>query len=146
MKVNCQEEVDTTQCLPRKTFIAFLRLPEVSSNLAAYSRTARIIQAARNDFLNLKILGTNQDDQADDGKICLPSSIYYEIFSDPTIRAHFGAIERAQKMLEYPEDGLMDSEKRSIATLAKNDDLPITTAQERDQKSQDDEEKRSQAG
>ncbi|KAF7992639.1 hypothetical protein HCN44_004983 [Aphidius gifuensis] len=143
--VNCQEDIDTTQCLPKKTFIAFLRLPEVSSNLAAYSRTARIIQSARNDFINLKILGKNNDD--DNGKICIPPSIYYEIFSDPKIRAHFDAIERAQKMLEIRDvDSFIDTEKKSIATLAKNDDLPITTVQEREQKNQDDEEKRSQAG
>ncbi|KAK0082891.1 hypothetical protein PV325_009689 [Microctonus aethiopoides] len=143
MRVTCQEDEDT-QCLPRKTFFTFLRLPEVSSNLAAYSRSARIIQDARNDFFHSKV--SNTENNNDDTKICLPTSVYYEIFSDPTMRAYLSAIERAHRMVEDPErvDILpIDSEKRSIATLAKNGDLPISL-QDRNQDGDEDEEKRSE--
>ncbi|XP_015113180.1 neuropeptide-like 1 isoform X3 [Diachasma alloeum] len=146
--VTCQEDDVSTRCLPRKTFYAFLRLPEVSSNLAAYSRTARIIQDARNDFIHLKTLSTPGREDSDDARICLPAIVYYEIFSDPTMRAHLNAIERAQKMVEDPErvdeTGFFDSEKRSLATLAKNGDLPASI-QERVQERQEDGEKRSEA-
>ncbi|XP_053593264.1 neuropeptide-like 1 isoform X2 [Microplitis demolitor] len=140
--VTCQEEEDM-QCLPRKTFLAFLRLPEVSSNLAAYSRSARIIQDARNDFMHLKALSS--EDTSDDTKICFPAEVYYEIFSDPTMRAHLSVIERAQRMVENPEHDAVnfETEKRSIATLAKNDDLPASI-QDRYQ-GEDDDEKRSQS-
>ncbi|KAK0179013.1 hypothetical protein PV327_007840 [Microctonus hyperodae] len=144
MRVTCQEDEDT-QCLPRKTFFTFLRLPEVSSNLAAYSRSARIIQDARNDFFHSKVSNAENINN-DDTKICLPTSVYYEIFSDPTMRAYLSAIERAHKMVEDPErvDILpFESEKRSIATLAKNGDLPISL-HDRNQDGDEDEEKRSE--
>ncbi|XP_034949368.1 neuropeptide-like 1 isoform X2 [Chelonus insularis] len=137
----CQEEQDV-QCLPRRTFLALLRLPEVSSNLAAYSRTARILQDTRNDFVQLKALST--EDTSDDAKICLPAGVYYEIFSDPTMRTHLSAIERALRIIEDPgqtDVGILDVEKRSIATLAKNDDLPASIRPHREE----DEEKRSQS-
>ncbi|XP_011314819.1 uncharacterized protein Nplp1 isoform X1 [Fopius arisanus] len=146
--VTCQEDEVSTRCLPRKTFYAFLRLPEVSSNLAAYSRTARIIQDARNDFVHLKGLSTTSREEGDDGRICLPAYVYYEIFNDPTMRAHLNAIERVQKMMVEPErideSGIFDSQKRSLATLAKNGDLPVSI-QERAQDGQEDDEKRSEA-
>ncbi|KAG8037563.1 hypothetical protein G9C98_005773 [Cotesia typhae] len=142
--VTCQEEEDT-QCLPRKTFLAFLRLPEVSSNLAAYSRSARIIQDGRNDFMHLKALST--EDTSDDTKICLPAEVYYEIFSDPTMRAHLSVIERAQRMVEDSEHDYtsFEAEKRSIATLAKNDDLPASIQERYQEDDVDDDEKRSQS-
>ena len=134
-QASCQEE-DGSRCLPRKTFVALLRLPEVSSNLAAYSRTARIIQDAkdRTEYVNLKSLLT---EEGDDAKICLPAGVYLELFSDLAMRGQLSAIGRAQKMFEDPIDrayengdltseDIMESEKRSIATLAKNGDLPIS--------------------
>lgn len=63
------------------------------------------------------------------------------------MRAHLSAIERAHRMVEDPETaefGALESEKRSIATLAKNDDLPISI-HDRDHDGEDDEEKRSQS-
>ncbi|XP_063990358.1 neuropeptide-like 1 isoform X1 [Diachasmimorpha longicaudata] len=146
--VTCQEDDVSTRCLPRKTFYAFLRLPEVSSNLAAYSRTARIMQDARNDFAHLKSLSASGREDSDDTRICLPAMVYYDIFSDPTMQAHLNAIERVQKMIEEPEreddSGFFDSEKRSLATLAKNGDLPASI-QERVQERQEDGEKRSES-
>ncbi|XP_043270429.1 neuropeptide-like 1 isoform X3 [Venturia canescens] len=134
--VSCQED-DSSRCLPRKTFFALLRLPEVGSNLAAYSRTARIIQDAkdRTDYVNLKSHMSNED--GEDAKICLPPGVYLDLFNDPETRGHLSAGGRAQKMFDDPMDraadivdpgaeDIVDSEKRSIATLAKNGDLPIS--------------------
>ena len=124
-QVTCQDDEAISGCLPRKTFFAFLRLPEVSSNLAAYSRTVRIIQDAKNldDIANWKAM--NQDD-GEDGEICLPAAIYLELFRNPAMRGHLSAVARAQKMLETPPASYQDSDiKRSLAILAKNNDMPV---------------------
>lgn len=132
--------------------MALLRLPEVSSNLAAYSRTARIIQEtkSRNDMVHLKALSS---EESDDAEICIPSGVYLELFRDPALRGHLSVMARTHKLPEFPGRLLDDSEeiesrdlipeleKRSLATLAKNDDLPMTI-QER-QGDTDDDEKRS---
>ncbi|KAF7393152.1 hypothetical protein HZH66_008985 [Vespula vulgaris] len=131
----CQEEENNNQCIPKKDFIALLRLPEASSNLAAYSRTARIIQDAknRNDMAHLKALSTEEND---DSEICIPVSLYLELFRDPAMRAHLTSIGKSSKLPEYPfgrsfedveeEEKLTEAGKRSLATLAKNGDLPAS--------------------
>lgn len=132
-----------------------MRLPEVGSNLAAYSRTARIIQDAkdRTDYVNLKSHMSTED--GEDAKICLPPGVYLDLFNDPSLRGHLTALGRAQKMLEDPMDradamaaltvdDIVDSEKRSIATLAKNGDLPISI-QDRGQTSTGDDETSGQS-
>lgn len=150
-QVTCQDE-ESSQCIPKKTFMALLRLPEVSSNLAAYSRTARIIQETknRNDMVHLKALSS---EEGDDAEICIPAGVYLELFKDPALRGHLSVMARTHKLPEFPgrllDDGeevdsrdvALESEKRSLATLAKNDDLPITI-QEREGDN-DDEEKRN---
>ncbi|CAL1680249.1 unnamed protein product [Lasius platythorax] len=147
--VTCQDE-EGSQCIPKKTFMALLRLPEVSSNLAAYSRTARIIQEAKNhnDMAHLKALSSEENE---DAEICIPGGVYLELFRNPALRGHLSAMARTHKLPEFPgrlldEEAdsrvlIPESEKRSLATLAKNDDLPITL-QMREGNS-DDEEKRS---
>lgn len=151
LQVTCQDE-EGSQCIPKKTFLALLRLPEVSSNLAAYSRTARIIQEAKNhnDMAHLKALSSEEND---DAEICIPGSIYLELFRDPALRAHLSVMARTHKLPEFPgrllddseevdsRDLISDAEKRSLATLAKNDDLPVNI-QDRETDS-DDDEKRS---
>ncbi|XP_033221039.1 neuropeptide-like 1 [Belonocnema kinseyi] len=125
-RVTCQDDEASTGCLPKKTFIALLRIPEVSSNLAAYSRTARIIQDAKNrdDIVNWRAM--NQED-GEDGEICLPAAIYLELFRNPAMRGHLSAVARAQKILESPAASYPDSDiKRSLAILAKNNDMPVT--------------------
>ncbi|KAF7396015.1 hypothetical protein HZH68_010065 [Vespula germanica] len=134
-KIVCQEEENNNQCIPKKDFIALLRLPEASSNLAAYSRTARIIQDAknRNDMAHLKALSTEEND---DSEICIPVSLYLELFRDPAMRAHLTSIGKSSKLPEYPfgrsfedveeEEKLTEAGKRSLATLAKNGDLPAS--------------------
>ncbi|XP_047358282.1 neuropeptide-like 1 isoform X2 [Vespa velutina] len=136
----CQEEEINNQCIPKKDFIALLRLPEASSNLAAYSRTARIIQDAknRNDMAHLKALSIEEND---DAEICIPVSLYLELFRDPAMRAHLTSIGKSSKLPEYPfgrsfedveeDERLTETGKRSLATLAKNGDLPASI-QERD--------------
>lgn len=148
-QVTCQDE-EGSQCIPKKTFMALLRLPEVSSNLAAYSRTARIIQETKNhnDMAHLKALSSEENE---DAEICIPTGVYLDLFRNPALRAHLSVIARTHKLPEFPgrlldeevnsRDLIAESEKRSLATLAKNDDLPITT-QERENEG-DDEEKRS---
>lgn len=130
-----------------------LGLPGVSSNLAAYSRTARVIQETknRNDMVHLKALSA--EEEGDDAEICIPIGIYLELFGDPALRGYLSVMARTHKLPEYPgrflDDGeeadsrdfVLESEKRSLATLAKNDDLPITI-HEREGNS-DDDEKRS---
>ncbi|XP_072767617.1 neuropeptide-like 1 isoform X2 [Anoplolepis gracilipes] len=145
--VTCQDE-EGSQCIPKKTFMALLRLPEVSSNLAAYSRTARIIQETKNhnDMAHLKALSSEEND---DTEICIPGGIYLELFRNPALRGYLSVMERTHKLPEFPGRLLneeVDSrdlipEKRSLATLAKNGDLPITI-QDREN-DDDDEEKRS---
>ncbi|KAG5347186.1 NPLP1 protein, partial [Acromyrmex charruanus] len=123
--VTCQDE-EGSQCIPKKIFLTLLRLPEVSSNLAAYSR---IIQEAKNhnNMAHLKALSSEEND---DAEICIPSDIYLELLRDLTIRGHVVA-----------RDLIPESEKRSLATLAKNDDLPFIVQEREDDG--DDEEKRS---
>ncbi|XP_011065960.1 PREDICTED: uncharacterized protein LOC105153039 isoform X2 [Acromyrmex echinatior] len=123
--VTCQDE-EGSQCIPKKIFLTLLRLPEVSSNLAAYSR---IIQEAKNhnDMAHLKALSSEEND---DAEICIPSDIYLELLRDLTIRGHL-----------VTRDLIPESEKRSLATLAKNDDLPFIVQEREDDG--DDEEKRS---
>ncbi|XP_043495354.1 neuropeptide-like 1 isoform X1 [Polistes fuscatus] len=154
--VLCQEEEDNNQCIPKKVFIALLRLPEASSNLAAYSRTARIIQDAknRNDMAHLKALSTEEND---DSEICIPGSLYLELFRDPAMRAHLMSIGKSSKLPEYPfgrsfeenieeVEPLAEAEKRSLATLAKNGDLPVSIQERKEESNNnDDEEKRSYA-
>ncbi|XP_014479852.1 PREDICTED: neuropeptide-like 1 isoform X2 [Dinoponera quadriceps] len=137
--VTCQDE-ESSYCIPKQTFVALLRLPEVSSNLAAYSRTARIIQETknRNDMAHLKALSL---EESDDAEICIPSGLYLELFRDPALRGHLSVMARTQKLPEFPgrllddseeaetRDAIPELEKRSLATLAKNDDLPITIRQ-----------------
>ncbi|XP_011648210.1 neuropeptide-like 1 isoform X1 [Pogonomyrmex barbatus] len=148
--VTCQDE-EGSQCIPKKTFLALLRLPEVSSNLAAYSRTARIIQETKNhnDIAHLKALSSEEND---DAEICIPGGLYLELFKDPALRGHLSVMARTHKLPEFPgrllddseeidsRDLIPESEKRSLATLAKNDDLPVTIQEREDD---DDEEKRS---
>ncbi|XP_036138400.1 neuropeptide-like 1 isoform X2 [Monomorium pharaonis] len=136
--VTCQDE-EGSQCIPKKIFLALLRLPEVSSNLAAYSRTARIIQETKNhnDMAHLKALSSEEND---DAEICIPSSIYLELFRDPALRGHLSVMARTHKLPEFPgrlldeeidsRDLIPESEKRSLATLAKNDDLPVIVGDE----------------
>lgn len=153
--MTCQDE-ESSHCIPKKTFVALLRLPEVSSNLAAYSRTARVIQESknRNDMAHLKALSSQEE--SDDAEICIPSGVYLELFRDPAMRGHLSVMARTHKLPEFPgrllddseeiepRDVISELEKRSLATLAKNDDLPITI-QER-QSDGDDSEKRSHSG
>ncbi|CAL7933925.1 unnamed protein product [Xylocopa violacea] len=150
--VTCQDE-DSTQCLPKPVFLALLRHPEVSSNLAAYSRSARVTQdvKSRNDMAHLRAL----TEEADDTEICVPGRIYLQLLKDPVVRSDLSMIlnGRAQKlpeffgrMLDESDDTnakeFRESQKRSLATLAKNDDLPISI-QERMMENEDDEEKRA---
>ncbi|XP_011154623.1 neuropeptide-like 1 isoform X2 [Harpegnathos saltator] len=149
--VTCQDE-ESSHCIPKKIFVALLRLPEVSSNLAAYSRTARIIQETknRNDMVHLKALSS---EESDDAEICIPSGVYLELFRDPALRGHLSVMARTHKLPEFPgrllddseeiepRDVISELEKRSLATLAKNDDLPVTIQERRSDR--DDEEKRS---
>ncbi|KAK2575031.1 hypothetical protein KPH14_008775 [Odynerus spinipes] len=154
--VVCQDEESNSQCIPKKVFLALLRLPEASSNLAAYSRTARIIQDAknRNDMAHLKALSTEEND---DSEICIPGSLYLELFRDPAMRAHLTSIGKSSKLPEYPfgrsfedieevdsREPLPEAEKRSLATLAKNGDLPVSILERKEENNDDDdEEKRS---
>ncbi|XP_015438768.1 PREDICTED: neuropeptide-like 1 [Dufourea novaeangliae] len=149
--VRCQDE-ESSQCIPKRAFLTLLRLPEVNSYLAAYSRTARVIQNTedRSGMAHLKALTEDGDD---DTEICIPAGIYLELFKDPAMRGHLSVIGRTQKfpdisgrLLEDSEeidtrDLLPVSQKKSIAMLAKNDDLPISL-QDRIDENQDDEEKR----
>ncbi|XP_078034024.1 neuropeptide-like precursor 1 [Augochlora pura] len=150
--VRCQD-AESAQCIPKRAFLALSRLPEVRFNLAAYSRTAKVIQDAknRNDMAHLKALTEEGDD---DMEICIPAGIYLELFKDPSMRGHLAVLGRTQKLPEILERYMDDSEeidtglplpssqKRSIAMLAKNDDLPISL-QDRLGENQDDEEKRT---
>ncbi|XP_076183697.1 neuropeptide-like precursor 1 [Ptiloglossa arizonensis] len=150
--VTCQNE-ESSQCIPKRVFLALLRLPEVNSNLAAYSRTARVIQDTKNqdEMTHLKALTEENDD---DTEICIPSGVYVELFKDPITRGHLSVNGRMQKPSDLPGRFLDESEeidtrelqstsqKRSIAMLAKNDDLPINIHDRLDE-NQDDENKRT---
>ncbi|XP_061941236.1 neuropeptide-like 1 isoform X2 [Apis cerana] len=151
--VTCQDE-DSTQCMPKTAFLALLRHPEVSSSLAAYSRAARVTQdtKSRNDMAHLRAL----TEEGDDTEICVPGRVYLQLLKDPVVRGDLSAIlnGRTQKVpdllgrliddtdemdaREYP----FEYQKRSIATLAKNDDLPISL-HDRMAENEDDEEKRA---
>ncbi|XP_033186939.1 neuropeptide-like precursor 1 isoform X4 [Bombus vancouverensis nearcticus] len=151
--VTCQDE-DNTQCMPKAAFLALLRHPEVSSNLAAYSRTARITQDAksRNDMAHLRAL----TEEADDTEICVPGRVYLQLLKDPVMRGDLSIIlnGRTQKLPDLlgrllddsdemdAREFLLESQKRGLATLAKNDDLPISI-QDRIAENEDDEEKRA---
>lgn len=150
--MTCQNE-ESSQCIPKRVFLALLRLPEVNSNLAAYSRTARVIQDTKNqdEMTHLKALTEENDD---DTEICIPSGVYVELFKDPITRGHLSVNGRMQKPSDLPGRFLDESEeidtrelqstsqKRSIAMLAKNDDLPINIHDRLDE-NQDDENKRT---
>jgi len=111
---------------------------------------ARMIQETKNpnDMAHLKALSSEEND---DAEICIPSSVYLELFRDPALRGHLSVMARTHKLPEFPgrllddseeidsRDLIPESEKRSLATLAKNDDLPITIQQ----REGDDGEKRS---
>nr|XP_031848089.1 neuropeptide-like 1 isoform X2 [Nomia melanderi] len=127
--VRCQDE-ESPQCIPKKTFV---------------------IQDAknRNDMAHLKAL---TEGSGDDTVIRIPPAMYLELFKDPVLRGHL--IGHAQKLPDVSGGFFDDSEeidaellepgsqKRSIAMLAKNDDLPISI-QDRLNENQDDEEKRT---
>ncbi|XP_071569435.1 neuropeptide-like 1 isoform X1 [Temnothorax nylanderi] len=148
--VTCEDE-EGSQCIPKKIFLALMRLPEVNSNLAAYSRTARIIQEAKNhdDMAHLKALSSEENDD----EICIPGGVYLELFRDPALRGHLSVMARTHKPPAFPgrllddseevdsRDLIPESEKRGLAILAKNGDLPATTNEREDDS--DDEEKRS---
>ncbi|XP_031774955.1 neuropeptide-like 1 isoform X4 [Apis florea] len=151
--VTCQDE-DSTQCMPKAAFLALLRHPEVSSSLAAYSRTARVTQdtKSRNDMAHLRAL----TEEGDDTEICVPGRVYLQLLKDPVVRGDLSAIlnGRTQKVPDLlgrliDDTDEMDAkefpfeyQKRSIATLAKNDDLPISL-HDRMAENEDDEEKRA---
>nr|XP_033330913.1 neuropeptide-like 1 isoform X4 [Megalopta genalis] len=147
--VRCQGE-PSTQCVPKRDFVALSRLPEVRFYLSAYSRTARMIHSRnRNDITYLLALIDQVDD---DTEICIPTRLYIELFRDPIMRGDF--LGRMKKLPDisgrFMDDSeeidtgvpLPSSQKRSIAMLAKNDDLPISL-QDRLGENQDDEEKRT---
>ncbi|XP_043481090.1 neuropeptide-like 1 isoform X2 [Leptopilina heterotoma] len=133
--VTCQDdETPSSGCLPKKTFLALLRLPEVSSNLAAYSRTAGLIQESKNrdEMDNWKAINS-EDSNSDDGEICLPAAVYLELFRNPAMRGHLSAISRALKILENPLESYQEADiKRSLAILAKNNDMPTITQEQDD--------------
>ncbi|XP_076632552.1 neuropeptide-like precursor 1 isoform X1 [Colletes latitarsis] len=142
--VKCQAE-ESAQCIPKGVFLALLRLPEVSSNLSLYSK-ARMIQDAKNRN-DLELLETLTAENYDDTEICIPGGVYLDLFRDPAMRGHLDVVERTQnpsdsstRQLGYSDD--IDNDKRSIAMLAKNDDLPISV-QDRLAENQDDEDKRT---
>ncbi|KOC61119.1 Neuropeptide-like 1 [Habropoda laboriosa] len=145
--VTCQDE-DNTQCMSKTAFLVLLRYPEVSSNLAAYSRTGRVTQDAknRNDMAHLRDL----TEEADDTEICVPSRVYLQLLKDPVMRGDLSVIlnARTQKLPDFTGRSFHDSseadsqaeyQKRSIAMLAKNDDLPISI---HDRMENDDDEKK----
>ena len=151
--MTCQDE-DSTQCMPKQAFLALLRHPEVSSNLAAYSRAARVTGDAksRSDMAHLRAL----TEEGDDSEICVPGRVYLQLLKDPVVRGDLSIIlnGRTQKLpdllgrlLDDSDDMdarefLPESQKRSLATLAKNDDLPISI-HDRVIENEDDEEKRA---
>ncbi|XP_076234072.1 neuropeptide-like precursor 1 isoform X2 [Calliopsis andreniformis] len=126
--VTCQEE--EISCIPRNTFATLLRQSEMSSNLAAYLRTTRIIENARalDDIEQSRVLL----DSSGDSEICLPTRVYLQLLKYPTLRGRFNVNGRTQQLsdsvgrfLDDSMDSQIASQKRSISTLAKNDDLPI---------------------
>lgn len=108
----------------------------------------RIIHETKNH--NIAIDKTFSSEENDDAEICVPGDVYLNLIRDPALRRHFDVMARNHQLPEFSGRLLDDSdevdylipesEKRSLATLAKNDDLPITI-QERE--SSDDDEKRS---
>ncbi|KOX79490.1 Neuropeptide-like 1, partial [Melipona quadrifasciata] len=136
--VTCQDE-DSTQCMPKQVFLALLRHPEVSSNLAAYSRAARVSGDAksRNDMAHLRAL----TEEGDDSEICVPVRVYLQLLKDPVVHNLLGRLLDDSDDIDAREF-LPESQKRSLATLAKNDDLPISI-HARVVENEDDEEKRA---
>lgn len=124
-------------CIPKRAILNLLRLSDVSSTLAAYSRTARIIPnvKTRNDIAHSR----NSIQNSDNSQICLPVEIYLELLQNSVMHRYFTVIEKIQGAPSLLRR-LLD--KRSIATLAKNDDLPINI-HDRLNENQDDEEKRT---
>ncbi|XP_066583193.1 neuropeptide-like 1 isoform X2 [Prorops nasuta] len=133
--VTCQNE-EGALCFPKKLLMELVGLPELRSRMSKRPNLQ--------DFA---------DDQITD-EICLPDDLYLEFAEDPGMREFFALIDRAQSYRYDPrfyadlgdiEPKKLQTEmiKRSLATLAKNDDLP-TTVRERPV-SGDDEEKRSVA-
>lgn len=101
-----------------------MRTPETGVNLIAYSRMARILQAVRNR-------NDKSFDAEDVSQICLPLSV----INTPIMRQYLSPFRRMQKFVDYSlnsnENNADESEqlptvaeKRSLATLAKNGDLP----------------------
>ncbi|XP_017755465.1 PREDICTED: neuropeptide-like 1 isoform X2 [Eufriesea mexicana] len=129
--VTCQNE-DSAQCMPKSAFLALLHHPEVSSNLDAYY--SLIMRNYDKSHLRALIEGS------DDHELCIPSHVYLQLLKDPVVRSDLSAIlnGRSQKLPEIVGRLLDDSDemderepqpeaqKRSIAILAKNDDLPIS--------------------
>lgn len=98
-------------------------------------------------------------DDGDETEICVPGRVYSQLLKEPVARGDPSIVSvilngRAQKlpdflgrMLDDGDDlnagGLQpEYQKRSISTLAKNDDLP-TSIRDRTDGNEDDEEKRS---
>ncbi|XP_076390202.1 neuropeptide-like precursor 1 isoform X3 [Megachile rotundata] len=141
-EVTCQNE-DNVQCMPRTAFLSLVRLPEVNPNLAAYSR----VDNRNRDIARLRALA----EESDDAEICVPSRIYSQLLKEPNADPGYpmnGRSHRFSDLLgrlydDNPEMELMsESQKRSIATLAKNDDLPISI-QDRVGENEEDQEKRA---
>ncbi|CAK9813701.1 hypothetical protein ANTPLA_LOCUS7946 [Anthophora plagiata] len=137
--------------MPKTAFLLLLRYPEVSSNLAAYSRTARVTQDTKNrdDLAHLRAL----TEEADDTEICVPARVYLQLLKDSVMRGDLNVVlnGRTQKLSDFTGRSLHensdtelqpDYQKRSIAMLAKNDDLPISI-HDRIVENDDDEKKRA---
>ncbi|EZA57422.1 Neuropeptide-like protein, partial [Ooceraea biroi] len=154
--VTCLDEEGTQQCIPKKIFMELIRLPEFSSGIAAYMRTTRVAQRTKgyNDIDHLKVQFSSPEN--DDAEICIPASVYLELLRDPALRGYLSVMARTHKLLEFPGSLLNSSEeadsreltreaeKRSLATLAKNGDLPsLPIATQEREGDGDDEEKRS---
>ncbi|KYN04287.1 Neuropeptide-like 1 [Cyphomyrmex costatus] len=101
---------------------------------------------------HLKALSSEDND---DAEICIPSDVYLELLRDPAFRGHLNIMTRTHKLPEFParllddsemidsRDLIPESEKRSLATLAKNDDLPVIVDHQEREENGDDDEKRS---
>lgn len=131
-----------------------IRLPEFSSGIAAYLRTTRVAQRMKgyNDIDHLKVQLSSAEN--DDAEICIPASVYLELLRDPVLQGYLSVMSRTHKLPEFPgsransseetdsREQTREAEKRSLATLAKNDDLPLLPIST-EESDGDDEEKRS---
>jgi len=153
-QVTCLDEEGAQQCIPKRIFMELIRLPEFSSGIAAYLRTTRVAQRTKgyNDIDHLKVQFSSAEN--DDAEICVPASVYLELLRDPALQGYLTVTSRTHKLLEFPGSVLNSSEeadsreireaeKRSLATLAKNDDLPLLPITTQEREGDDDEEKRS---